>query len=90
MTFYGPLFPNVRTIPKQHVLEAHSVCAVDQALGVWSGAASRRAGRRTARNSEHVKTKGVRNDKNTLHLLMKEQPTHASPALLATPLKERK
>ena len=80
MTFYRAWFPDVRIVPKQHILEAHCM----QWIGCWGfGLAlhGEQGGEEIHATVNRIQRRawGMRNDEDRLHLLMKEQLTHASP-----------
>ena len=86
MTFYRARFPEVRIIPKQHVLEAHCVQWIRR-WGFGLALHGEQGGEEIHATVNRIQRRawGMRNYEDRLRLLMKEQLTQASPVLQATP-----
>ena len=79
-------FPEVRIIPKQHVLEAHCVQWIRR-WGFGLALHGEQGGEEIHATVNRIQRRawGMRNYEDRLRLLMKEQLTQASPVLQATP-----
>ena len=91
LDFFRGFFPESRTVPKQHILEAHCVPWIRR-WGVGLALHGEQGGEQVHAVINGLKRRawGMQKDEDRLRVLMQEQLTQASPLLLATSPKKKK